>query len=258
MKCLSKSETHPIISLNPSEVNIKNEDGKYVFVGKVYGSTDINKDALKVFEFLEYFTVVNESELLNESDGIYNWILYSDDNSDNNSNNVKFIAIHIISPYELGTTHQALVSNKKVNAQLIYGAGELKKEDNKIIFNLLSGTYTKKLTDFNFNEGIKKEIISKFIEFLPDSIYDNTRDSYVNKVKTVSNKLLELYNNIGYIVRIFEISNDCVKFSNNFWHIDWNIEYYKKKLDNKEDDYNIINMLYVKSLEGMSDLLKNN
>ena len=79
----------------------------------------------------------------------------------------------------------------------------------------------------------------------------------VNKVKTVSNKLLELYKNIGYIVRIFEISNDCVKFNNKFWHYDWSIEYYKKKLDNKENDYDIINMIYLKVLEEMSNLLKN-
>jgi hypothetical protein len=254
MNSLPKSETHPIISLNPSESNITNEEGKYVFVGKVYGSPDINKDFLKVFEFLENFTVVNNIELLNENDNIYNWILYSDDNSDD----IRFTAIHIISPYELGTTHHALVNNKKVNAQLIYGAGELKKKDNKIIFNLLSGTYTKKLTNFNFNESIKKEIINKFLEFLPDSIYDNTRDSYVNKIKTVSNKLLELYKNIGYIVRIFEISNDCVEFNNKFWHYDWSIEYYKKKLDNKENDYDIINMIYLKVLEEMSNLLKIN
>lgn len=253
MNSLPKSHTHPIISLNPSEFNITNEEGKFVFVGKVYDSPDINKDSLKVFEFLENFTVVNNIELLNENDGIYNWILYSDDNSDN----IKFTAIHIISPYELGTTHQALVNNKKVNAQLIYGAGELQKKDNKIVFNILSGTYTKKLTDFNFNESVKKEIINKFKEFFPDAIYDNTRDSYVNKVKTVSNKLLELYKNIGYIVRIFEISNDCVEFNNKFWHFDWSIEYYKKKLNNKENDYDIINMLYLKVLEEMSNLLKN-
>jgi len=254
MKYLPKSHTHPIISLNPSESNITNEEGKFVFVGKVYGSPDINKDSLKVFEFLENFTVVNNIELLNENDGIYNWILYSDDNSDN----IKFTAIHIISPYELGTTHHALVNNKKVNAQLIYGAGELQKKDNKIVFNLLSGTYTKKLTDFNFNESKKEDIINKFKEFFPDSIYDKTRDSYVNKVKTVSNKLLELYKNIGYIVRIFEISNDCVEFNNKFWHIDWSIEYYKKKLDNKENDYDMINTLYIKVLEEMSNLLKIN
>lgn len=247
MKCLSKSETHPIITLRPSESNIKNDEGKYVFVGKIYGTPNINKDSLKVYEFLENFTVVNENELLNAYDGIYNWLLYSDNNSDN----IKFIATQMISPYELGTTHHSIACNKKVNASLIYGAGELKKEDNKITFNLLSGTYTKKIPDFYY-----KEIINKFIEFFPDSTYDNTRDSYVYKVKTVSNKLLELYKELGYTVRLFELSNDCVEFNNKFWHIDWSIEYYKKKIDNKEDDLIIMKKLYNDTLESMSNLLK--
>jgi len=251
MKSLPRSETHPIITLNPSESTIKNDEGKYVFVGKVYDSSNINNDILKVYEFLENFQVVNENELFNN--GIYNWILYSDDIS----NNIKFIATQIVSPYELGTTHHSIVCNKKVNAVLIYGAGELKKEDNKIIFNLLSGTYTKKLTDFNFNESIKNEIINKFIEFFPDSTYDNTSDSYVHKVKTVSNKLLELYKNIGYTVRLFELSNDCIKFNNKFWNIDWNLEYYKKKIDTDEDKKLMLKM-YTSTLELMINLLKEN
>jgi len=252
MKSIPKNETLPIITLRPSETSIKNDEGKYVFVGKIYGTPDINKDSLKVYEFLETFTVVNENELLNAYDGIYNWLLYSNDNSEN----IKFKATQIISQYELGTTHHSIVCNKKVNASLIYGAGELKKEDNKIIFNLLSGTYTKKLTDYNYNETTKKEIINKFIEFFPNSTYDNTMDSYVYKVKTVSNKLLELYKNIGYIVRLFELSNDCVNFHNNFWHIDWSIEYYKKKVDNKDEDLHIMKKLYMNTLESMSNLLE--
>lgn len=252
MKSLPKSETHPIITLRPSESNIKNDEGKYIFVGKIYGSPNINKDSLKVYEFLENFSIVNENELLTRNNGIYNWLLYSDNNSDN----IKFISTQMISPYELGTTHHSIACNKKVNASLIYGAGELKKEDNKIIFNLVSGTYTKKLTDFNYNETIKKEIINKFIEFFPNSTYDNTKDSYVYQLKTVPNKLLELYKNIGYTVRLFELSNDCVEFNNKFWNIDFSIEYYTKKIDKKEGNLHIIRQLYMETLESMSNLLK--
>ncbi len=252
MKSLPKSETHPIITLRPSESSIKNDEGKYVFVGKIYGTPNINKDSLKVYEFLENFQVVNENELLNTNNGIYNWLLYSDDNSEN----IKFIATQMISPYELGTTHHSIVCNKKVNARLIYGAGELKKEDNKIIFNLVSGTYTKKLTDFNYNKTIKEGIINKFIEFFPDSTYDNTKDSYVCQLKTVPNKLLELYKNIGYTVRIFELSNDCVEFHNKFWNIDFSIEYYTKKIDNEISNSNTVRQLFIETLEAMSNLLK--
>ena len=252
MKSLHRSITIPIISFKPSENNIKNDDNKFVFVGKVYGTSDINKDIIKVSEFLENFTVFNNDELLNASDGIYNWLLYSDDNA----NDIKFISTQILSPYDIGTTHQSIAHNNKVTAVVIYGAGELKKEDNKIIFNLVSGTFTKKLIQFDFDKSVKNQIINKFKEIFPDSEYDNTTDSYIYKVKTVSNKLLELYKQAGYIVKTFELSNDCIEFHNKFWSIDWSLEYYKKKLDNETEDTYIIRKLYMEVLDAMINLLK--
>ena len=253
MKSLYRSNTTtPVILLKPSEYNIKNDDEKYVFVGKVYGTFDINKDHIKVSEFLENFTVFNKDELLNATDGIYNWLLYSDDNA----NNIKFISTQILSPYDIGTTHQSIAYNNKVDAVVIYGAGELKKKDNKIIFNLVSGTFTKKLIQYDFDKIVKNQIINKFKEIFPDSEYDNTTDSYIYKVKTVSNKLLELYKSAGYFVKTFESSNDCNEFYNKFWSIDWNMEYYKKKLDNESEDNYIIRKIYMETIEAMINLLK--
>jgi len=252
MKSLNRSITIPIISFKPSEYNIKNDDGKYVFVGKVYGTPDINKDIFKVSEFLENFSVFNKDELLNASDGIYNWLLYSDDTSED----IKFISTQILSPYDIGTTHQSIAYNNKVDAVVIYGAGELKKESKKIIFNVVSGTFTKKLIQFDFDKIVKNQIINKFKEIFPDSEYDNTIDSYIHKLKSVSNKLLKLYENGGYFVKTFELFNDCVEFHNKFWSIDWNMEYYKKKLDNETENNDIIEKLYIQTLEGMINLLK--
>ena len=252
MKSLYRSNTTtPVISFKPSEYNIKNDDEKYVFVGKVYGTFDINKDITKVLEFLENFTVFNKDELLNANDGFYNWLLYSDTTEE-----IKFTSTQILSPYDIGTTHQSIAYNNKVDAIVIYGAGELKKEDKKIIFNLVSGTFTKKLIQYDFDKIVKNQIINKFKEIFPDSKYDDTTDSYNYKVKTVSNKLLELYKKGGYFVKTFELSNDCIEFYNKFWSIDWNIEYYKKKLDNDTDDNDIIRKLYMQTLEGMINLLK--
>lgn len=254
MKSLHRSITIPIISFKPSESNIKNCDEKYVFVGKVYGTFDINKDINKVSEFLENFAVFNKDELLNANDGIYNWLLYSDDTSED----IKFTSTQILSPYDIGTTHQSIAYNNKVNAVVIYGAGELKKEDRKIIFNVVSGTFTKKLIQFDFDKIVKNQIINKFKEIFPDSEYDNTTVSYIHKLKTVSNKLLELYEDGGYFVKIFELSNDCVEFHNKFWSIDFNMEYFKKKLDNETENNDIIQKLYVQTLEEMINLLKTN
>ena len=263
MESLPRSLTHPIITLRPSECSIMNEENKYVFVGKVYDTYNINKDILKVNEFLENFSVCNEKELLNDENenGIYTWIIYSEENS----SDIKFMATKVLSPYEIGTTHQSIAYNKRVNANLIYGAGELKKKDNLIIFNLISGTYTKRLIKYNFDDKIKNQIISKFKEFFNSTNlykieYDEryqSDDSYIQNIVTVSNKLLELYKSINYIVKIFDILNNCVVYNNNFWHIDWSIEYYKKKLDSaNESEKDLMQKLYKESLESMNNLIK--
>jgi hypothetical protein len=255
---------YSIIRFRIPQNNVKNEEGKYVFVGKVYGFSNINDDFSKVLDFLENFTVLNQEELLSAEDGVYNWILYSE----KDSKDVKFAAIHIQSPFEIGTTHQSLAYNKKVNASLIYGAGELKIEeaapldaaplDKKITFNVLSGTYTYNIqaTTFDFDRIVTRQIIDKFIELFPESTFNNSRDSYVHSIKTVSNKLLELYKKNGFIFRLFDEYNDWAKFSNNFWNIDFRIEYFKKKIDDKNENQNIMQTLYKESLESMINLLE--
>jgi hypothetical protein len=254
MECLPRSTSYPIISLHPSEQTVTNDENKFVFVGKVYGTSNINKDLEKVYAILENFSVYDEKELLNANDGIYTWLLYS---NNDNLDEIKFMATEVLSPYEIGTNHQSIAYNKRVNASFIYGAGELNKKDNKIIFNLISGTYTKNIVKYYFEKDKIDLIVNKFIEFFPQykTIYDNTRDSYIYRVNSVSNKLLELYKNNNYVVRIFDNNNDCIKYNNSFWHIDWSIEYYKKKLDTN-DDNNIILKLYTTNLELMMELLK--
>jgi hypothetical protein len=246
--------TYPIIRFRIPKNNIKNEEGKYVFVGKVYGLMNINDDFSKVLDFLENFTVLNQEELLTANDGVYNWILYSE----KDSKDIKFAAIHIESPFEIGTTHQSLAYNKKVNASLIYGAGELKIEDRKVTFNVLSGTYTYNIqvTTFDFDRIVTRQIIDKFIELFPESIYEDCKDSYVHSLKTVSNKLLELYKKNGFIFRLFEEYNDWAEFSNQFWSIDFRIEYFKKKLDDENENQDIMRIIYMKSLETMINLLE--
>jgi hypothetical protein len=255
MKSISliNSIPHNIISLHPPKYNIKNEEGKYIFVGKIYGVSNINNDFSKVLDFLENFIILNQDELLNANNGVYNWILYSEDNS----NIIKFAATQVLSAYELGTNHQSIAYHKKVNAKLVYGGGELKKEDKKIIFNILSGTYTYVLKLIDYDDNVPEKICNKIVEFFPDANFNNTYESYIDSVETVSNKLLELYKNNGFIVKMFEIYNDYANFSNKFWHIDFSIEHFKKKLDDKTENENIIRTLYMESIESMINLLKN-
>lgn len=247
---------YPIITIKLTKNNIMNEEGKYVFVGKVYEFLNINNDISKVLEFLDNFEVLNQEEILTANNGVYNWILYSE----KDSKDIKFAATHIESPYEIGTTHQSLAYNKKVNAYLIYGAGELKKEDRKVTFNVLSGTYTYNIqaTTFDFDRIVTRQIIDKFIELFPESIYEDCKDSYVHSLKTVSNKLLELYKKINFTVRLFDEYNDWSEFSNQFWNINFRIEYFKKKIDDKNENEDIMRTLYMESLESMINLLEPN
>jgi len=266
MESLPRSETYPIISLHPPELNITNDDNKFVFVGKVYGGLNINKDMEKVYKILENFVIYDDKELLTDNckDGIYTWLIYSNE-AEEEENVIKFAATEVLAPYEIGTNHQSIAYNKKVNATLIYGAGELKKSNFIITFNLISGTYTKKIVQYDFSYDKKNIIIKKFFEFFSQienqikyDINYNYGDSYINRLNFVSNELLELYKNNNYIVRIFNGNNDCIHFNNNFWHIDWSIEYYKKKLENATDnEKNLMQKLYNNSLDAMNKLILN-
>jgi hypothetical protein len=55
---------------------------------------------------------------------------------------------------------------------------------------------------------------------------------------------------------LFDEYNDWAKFSNKFWNIDFRIEYFKKKIDDKNENENIMQTLYMESLESMINLLE--
>jgi len=253
MQGVERSKEHPIIMLNPGEEPVKTPDGKFVFVGRVYGSKSINEDPAKVQELLSLFTRLDASELLEAKDGIYCWLLYSNEGSDK----INFVCTEVVSPFEIGTRHQSLAYNNRLGIDKIYGGGELKKEGLTIVFNLISGTYSKPKLRYNFNKSKTNAIIDGFKIFFPEAVYDNSMDSYISKVNTVSNELLEIYKKNGYIVRLFDTYNDFANFSNSFGSIDFNIEYYKKKMDEApEADRTPMRKLYTGALETMIKLLE--
>ena len=249
---MNRSTAHPIIMMNPSDGNVKTSDGKYVFVGLVYGTKTINNDPEKVQELLQLFPRLNAEQLraANTADGVYTWLLYSVGGSDE----MRFVCTHVVSPFEIGTRHQSLAYNSRVDAAKIYGGGELIKTDNRVRFNLLSGTYTKQLVKHNFNKSITKDIVARFKTFFPDADYDDDRDSYITRVHTVSNELVEVYRKYGFIVRLFDTYNDWSEFSNAFWRTDFKIEHFKKQLETGESK--VIRELYMENLERMIELLE--
>ena len=254
MKSIPRNKEHPIIMLNPGQGPIKNTDGKFVFVGKVYGTPSINENPEKVQALLRIFPRLNADELRAAADGIYTWLLYSVDGF---LDEIRIVCTEVVSPFEIGTRHQSLAHNSRINAVKVYGGGELIKSGPTIQFNLLSGTYSKALIGFNFDKSITKDMITCFKTFFPDAQYDNTMDSYVHRIHTVSNELLGVYREYGYTVRIFDTENDRVTFSNTFWNLDFNIEYYKKEfLTASSGKKAIMTQLYMEALERMIKLLE--
>jgi len=252
MKSLVRVKTHPILMFRPSECNVRNDDGKHVFVGKVYGTKSIEDDPEKVQAVLRIFPRLNAEELQRAKDGIYTWLLYS-----NNDKDIQFVATEVVSPFEIGTRHQSLAYNERINALTIYGGGELMKTKDHIEFNLLSGTYSKPLMEANYTHVVQRKLIETFETFLPGAEYDDSKDSYISKVTHVSNSLLDMYKTIGYTVRTFDTYNECAKFQNTFWNIDFSLEHYKTKLEAAKNDEEKSTMrhFYIDSLERMMELL---
>ena len=255
---------HPIIMLRDSSCDVQNEDGKYVFVAEM-GFEPINNDPALVQELLHKFTRLNDTDLLRPSanDGVYTWMIYTESEVDSPSPELKFICTQVLSPFEIGTRHQALAFNNRTSVGRIYGAGELTKAGPNITFNLRSGTYTYQMVQHNFsrNRAKSKPIIAAFHHFFPDAVEDTDPDnSMIDDVKTVSNSVLDLYKRYGYVVILFDTKNDCVKFNNRFNSYDWAMRYFKKKLDTEKDldamDLKIYREELLHAMESMLEMVK--
>ena len=234
-----KATDHPIIMLRDSSCDVKNDDGKYVFVAKL-GFDTINRDPALVQELLHNFTHLNDKELLTAKDGVYTWMIYTESEAlaPQPSPDLKFICTEVLSPFEIGTRHQALAFNNRTSVGRIYGAGELTKTGPKIVFNLRSGTYTYRMVEHNFsrNRAKSKPIIAVFHHFFPDAEEDTDLDaSMIDNVKLVSNAVLDLYRRYNYMVILFDTKNDCAKFNNKFNLWDRQMHYYRKILDTETD-----------------------
>jgi hypothetical protein len=73
--------------------------------------------------------------------------------------------------------------------------------------------------------------------------------------------LLDLYKRYGFVVILFDDKNTCAKFNNTFNNFDWNIRYYKDKLDKynaKTDQFSdqIYRDSLISNLEGLLKLMK--
>ena len=236
---------------NPSNGDVTNSNGKYVFVGKVYGTKRIHEDPEKIQALLRLFPRLNARQLQTAADGVYTWLLYSEEDSDV----IQFVCTEVVSPFEIGTRHQSMAYNARVRASNIYGGGELIKTGDTIQFNLLSGTYSKQLVQSN--KSVKHEIVAAFQTFVPGAVYDASGQSYIPNVKKVAKELLDIYERFGYIVRVFDTHSEWAKFQNMFWNLDFNIEHYTNKVKTAtQEDKPIMRTLHIDAIQRMTELLE--
>jgi hypothetical protein len=255
MKGISKNPDHAILMFNPIDMDVFDEDGKYVFVGKTYGSKIVsNENMKKTQDVLSKFPRFNHIELSKAKDGVYTWLMYSTGNRPV----IRFVATEVVSPFEIGTRHQALAYNSRIDASTIYAGGELVKKDGTITFNLRSGTYSKPILVHNFNKSLQNEMIRAFQVYFPDAEYDTSGSSYVYNVSTVPNTILQLYKDIGYTVRLFDTRKDYIDFSNKFWNLDFTIDHAHKKMTEETNDIqkSVWRNMYVDNIQGLIDLLQ--
>lgn len=255
MKGISKNPDHAILMFNPIDMDVFDEDGKYVFVGKTYGSQIANAANMKkIQDVLSKFPRFNHVELSKANDGVYTWLLYST----GNRSDIRFVATEVVSPFEIGTRHQALAYNSRIDASTIYAGGELVKKDGRMLFNLLSGTYSKPILVHNFDKSLQNERIRAFQVYFPDAEYDTLGSSYIYNVSTVPNTILQLYKDIGYTVRVFDVRKDYVQFANTFWNFNFTIEHAHQKMVEETNDTqkDVWRNMYIKNLQGLIELLQ--
>lgn len=255
MKGIPKNPDHAILMFNPIDKDVFSEEGKYVFVGKTHGSKTIdNTNMKKIQDVVSKFPRLHHIEFSKANDGVYTWLLYST----GNRSDIRFVATEVVSPFEIGTRHQALAYNSRIDASTIYAGGELVKKDGKIMFNLLSGTYSRPILVHNFDKSLQHKMIRAFQVYFPDAEYDNSGSSYIYNVSTVPNTILQLYKDIGYTVRLFDTRKDYVDFSNKFWNLDFKIDLAQKKMAEEANNTqkNVWRDMYINNLQGLIDLLE--
>lgn len=115
-----------------SSLNCKFEvDGKIAFV-----SPPEDQDAR--IRFLKESPTITPVGLKQAKDGVYTWILCK---IKGGGDTIYFHARYVRSVLEVASLHLAIA--RAVQATTVHGAGELKKEGKKIVFNFQSGSYMK-------------------------------------------------------------------------------------------------------------------
>ena len=171
----------------------------------------INLDTMRKDDFLNDIPLIRERPTEN---GYYTWIIYSRPGEEK-----VFVAAKVLSILELGTIHKALAH--KVDADKIHAAGEMFVDNDRLYFNLLSGTYMR--NTFNRTrrrrsrcdpDELEELIIGKMKDYLGNNITWTSRDLISEDVLPVTQGELDLYQSYGATIQLFDSVDECLPIRN--------------------------------------------
>ena len=146
--------------------------------------------------------------------GYYTWIIYSRPGEEK-----IFVAVKVLSILEVGTIHKAIAH--KVDADKIHAAGEILVDNDRLYFNLLSGTYMQ--NTFNRTrrrrgrcdpDELEDIIIGKMKDYLGNNITWTSQTLIKEAVLPVTQGELDLYQSYGATIQLFDSVEECVAIRN--------------------------------------------
>ena len=171
----------------------------------------INLDSMRKGDFLNDIPLIYERPTEN---GYYTWIVYSRPGEEK-----VFVAAKVLSILELGTIHKALAH--KVDADKIHAAGEILLDNDRLYFNLLSGTYMR--NTFNRTrrrrgrcdpDELEELIIGNMNNYLGNNISWTSMPLISDAVLPVTQGELDLYQSYGATVQLFDSVEECLAIRN--------------------------------------------
>jgi hypothetical protein len=184
-------------------------DNKFVFLK----SNNLNRES-----FLQEIPILT---LIPTEDGIYTWIIYSNDSTIQEINEKKFAACKLLSSYEIGTKHNVIAY--RVGAKRIYAAGELQIEDGKRLYNVQSGTFMKPMFESrksrHYSNNSRKRRRYCYLEDFEDfltielKLYFGQDATYYDKSFIVdiqsTQEELDLYKKHRMAIQLFDTKEQC-------------------------------------------------
>jgi hypothetical protein len=145
--------------------------------------------------------------------------------------------------FEIGSLHLTLAYEGNVKSVL--AAGEMKKTGNKVVFNLLSGTYMKPwMAEVDDDMSIREQALELFQEAGIDAVYTDSPFITAKHVP-VTKEQLHSYVDAGFTVKLFTDRKTCMlePLLLNAQLTEWRKrpEVYKDAIQNAEEQLRLAN-----------------